>query len=304
MAVDNNENIVIETSGMTASVATDIAIFGGITSHFQLIKLAYGVTGAATVVSGTNPLPVTVAAGLTATIAGFTGPITVQGSGGGAVTVSGTVNSVGVSGSPVYVSTQSGTRIEVTGGRPTSKSTDSVSVWGPNGITYIYTHLVDATGTGLGTSGGAIRVSIVEGTISATLGSSFSVQGICGGNPININDSSILNGITAMYGQIVGLRTDFASLGVGRPSTFKSGRVTVLSSSAGALDSSGYTTTAEIQIKALSTNTDFVFIGNTSGITYGYALDPGESVSLNVINTNKIYLLSNSGSQIITYFAS
>jgi hypothetical protein len=73
------------------------------------------------------------------------------------------------------------------------------------------------------------------------------------------------------------------------------------------MDSSGYTTTAEINIKALSTNTDFVYIGNTSGLvgsSFGYALDPGESVSLNVINTNKVYAISNTGTQVITYLAS
>jgi len=34
MAVDNDTNIVIETSGLTAAVATDVARFGGITAHF------------------------------------------------------------------------------------------------------------------------------------------------------------------------------------------------------------------------------------------------------------------------------
>lgn len=323
MAVDNNENIVIETSGLTASVATDVAQFAGVTAHFQLIKLAHGVTGVASVVSSSSPLPVTIAAGMTATIAGFTGPISVQGAGGSPVTVSGTVNAIGLSGSPVYISTQSGFKVEVTGGRPTEKSTDSVSVWGPNGITYIYAHIVNSTGTGIGLtsggglkvnlvdttgtaigiSGGAIRVSLADATLTATIGATVGIAGLCGGNPININDTNILTGITGVYSQIVGLRTDFASLGVGRPTTFKTGRVSV-STVAAAMDSGGYTSTAEINIKALSTNTDFVFVGATSGLTYGYALDPGENLSLNVVNTDKVFLKSNSGTQIITYLAS
>jgi hypothetical protein len=72
------------------------------------------------------------------------------------------------------------------------------------------------------------------------------------------------------------------------------------------MDSAGYTTTAAINIKALSTNTDFIYLGNTSGLigsSFGYALDPGESVSMNVINTNKIFAISNTGTQVITYLA-
>jgi hypothetical protein len=306
MAVDNNENLVIETSGLTASVATDVAQFAGVTAHFQLIKLAYGVTGAATVVSSAAPLPVTIATGLTATVSGFTGTMTVQGAGGGAVAVSGTVNAVGLSGSPVFVSTQSGTRVEITGGRPIGKSTDSVSVWGPNGLTYIYAHLVTASGTGLGVSGDSLKVSVVGATINATVGTTLSVQGFTGAYPIAIDDTDILNGITAMYGQIVGLRNDFTSLGVGRPSTFKTGKVTVTSASVSQMDSAGYTSTAAINVKALSTNTDFVYIGNTSGLigsSFGYALDPGESVDLNVINTNTVYAISNTGTQVLVYLA-
>lgn len=307
MAVDNNENLVIETSGLTASVATDVARFSGVTAHFQLIKLAYGVTGAATIVSGTNPLPVIVSGGMTANISGFTGSLQVQGVGGNPVAVNGNVGAIGVSGSPVYVTTQSGSRVEVTGGRQLSKSTDSISVWGPSGLTYVYSHLVDSNGNGLGVSAGALRVSVTDATINATIGTTLSVQGFSGGYALNINDTSILTGITAVYGQIVGLRSDFTALGVGRPSAFKTGRLSVSSVSVGQMDSSGYTTSSGINIKALSTNTDFVYVGNTSGLigsSFGYALDPGETVTLNVINTNKVYAVSNTGTQVITYLAS
>jgi hypothetical protein len=307
MAVDNDTNIVIETSGLTAAVATDVARFGGITAHFQMMKLAYGATGTATVVTSSSPLPVSVAGGMTATISGFTGTIYVQGPAGGPVVVSGTVNAIGLSGSPVFVSTQSGTRVEVTGGRPLAKATDSVSVWGPSGLTYVYANLVDSSGAGIGISGDALKVSVVGAAINATVGTTLSVQGFSGGYALNINDTSILTGMTAIYGQVVGLRTDLTALGVGRPSAFKTGRLSVSSAAVGQMDSGGYTTTAEINIKALSTNTDFVYIGNTSGLvgsSFGYALDPGESVSLNVINTNKVYAISNTGTQVITYLAS
>jgi hypothetical protein len=307
MAVDNDTNLIIETSGLTAAVATDVARFGGITAHFQVMKLAYGVTGSATIVSAATPFPVTVAGGMTATISGFTGTIAVQGPAAGPVVVSGTVSAIGLSGSPVYVSTQSGTRIEVTGGRSLSRNTDSVSVFGPSGLTYVYVNLVDSSGSALGISGDALKVSISGAAINATIGTTLAVQGFSGGYPLSINDTNLLGGMTAIYNEVVGLRSDFTSLGVGRPSTFKTGRLSTTSVSVGQLDSAGYTTTSEINIKALSTNTDFVYIGNTAGLigsSFGYALDPGESVSLNVINTNKIYAISNTGTQVITYLAS
>jgi hypothetical protein len=307
MAVDNDTNLIIETSGLTAAVATDVARFGGITAHFQVMKLAYGVTGSATIVSAATPFPVTVSGGMTATISGFTGTIAVQGPAAGPVVVSGTVSAIGLSGSPVYVSTQSGTRIEVTGGRSLSRNTDSVSVFGPSGLTYVYVNLVDSSGSALGISGDALKVSISGAAINATIGTTLAVQGFSGGYPLSINDTNLLGGMTAIYNEVVGLRSDFTSLGVGRPSTFKTGRLSTTSVSVGQLDSAGYTTTSEINIKALSTNTDFVYIGNTAGLigsSFGYALDPGESVSLNVINTNKIYAISNTGTQVITYLAS
>jgi hypothetical protein len=271
------------------------------------MKLAYGVTGSATIVSAATPFPVTVAGGMTATISGFTGTIAVQGPGAGPVVVSGTVSAIGLSGSPIYVSTQSGTRIEVTGGRSLSRNTDSVSVFGPSGLTYVYVNLVDSSGSALGISGDALKVSISGAAINATIGTTLAVQGFSGGYPLSINDTNLLGGMTAIYNEVVGLRSDFTSLGVGRPSTFKTGRLSTTSVSVGQLDSAGYTTTSEINIKALSTNTDFVYIGNTAGLigsSFGYALDPGESVSLNVINTNKIYAISNTGTQVITYLAS
>jgi hypothetical protein len=306
MAVDNDPNIIIETSGLTAAVATDVARFGGITAHFQIMKLAYGVTGSATTVTSATPFPVTIAGGMTATISGFTGTIAVQGPAAGPVVVSGTVSAIGLSGSPVYVSTQSGTRIEVTGGRPLSRTTDSVSVFGPSGLTYVYANLVDTTGSAVGISGDALKVSIVGAAINATIGTTLAVQGFSGGYPLPINDTNLLGGMTAIYNEVVGLRSDFTALGVGRPSAFKTGRLSATSAAVGQMDSAGYTTTAAINIKALSTNTDFIYLGNTSGLigsSFGYALDPGESVSMNVINTNKIFAISNTGTQVITYLA-
>jgi hypothetical protein len=315
MASDTDPNIIIETAGLTAAVATDVAQYSGTTAHFQIFKLAHGITGVATTTSSANPFPVTVAGGLTASITGFNGLVTVQGTGGGyPLPVSGTIIATGSTGSPVYVKTFTGSQIEITGGRLYT-TVDSISTYGPSGATSIFVKLVGATGWSIGTSGDALKVAITGATFTATIPSTVLVAGISGatavavtvGNTVGIANNDITNGITAIYGQIVGLRTDFTALGVGRPTTFKTGRVSPTSAAVQQMDSGGFTCLTGINIKALSTNTDFIYVGNTSGLvgsSYGYALDPGENVFLDIQNTNKLYAISNTGTQIITYMAS
>jgi hypothetical protein len=312
MAIDNNDNIIIETSGLSAYVATDVVTFAGVTAHFQLFKLAHGICGSANIVSSASPLPVTVASGLTATISGFTGTIQIQGVASGyPVAVSGTVTTTGLSASPVYVTTSSGSRVEITGGIPLAKTKDSISVYGPSGLTYIYTLLVDQNGNSLGYSGGALNVNVVGATINATIPSTVTVVGLSGATAVNvilgatanINDTSILLGMTGIYGQVVGLRSDLAGLGTTIPSGFTGYRLSV-STSATQMYPSGLTCVYGVQIKANSSNTDIVYINNTSGMTMGYELDPKESVFLKIQNLNKIYLTAKTGTQIVSFFAS
>ena len=320
MAVDNNENIVIETAGLTAAVATDVAPFGGITSHFQLIKLAYGVTGSANVVSSSSPLPVTVAAGLTATISGFTGTIQVQGVGGSPVVVSGTVYAVGLSGSPTFVSTLSGTRVEVTGGRPSSKTTDSISIFGPNGNTWAYVNIVDSSGSALGNSGNPLYTVISGATIAVTINPTVGVtndsannglriQGMSGGlavattvgNTLTINDTNIVVGLTNIQSAINTLNTNLGTLGFSRPTGFTAGRITATTSVS---SMAGYTTISGVHLKASTSNTDLIYL-NADGIANtGYELDPGETIFFDIQNLNKIYLRSKSSTQVISFMAS
>jgi hypothetical protein len=312
MASDTDDNIIIETSGLTAAVATDVVQFSGASAHFQIFKIAYGICGAANIVTSTDPLPVSFGGGLTATVADL---ITVQGTAGGTpLPVSGTIVATGITGSPVYVKTFTGSQVEVTGGRLYTTN-DSISIYGPSGSTFLPARLVGATGWLIGTNGDAIKVSITGATFEATIGANVGVFGVSGGtainvtvgNTANINDAALLTGITGIYGQVVGLRTDLQALGVGRPTSFNTGRLSMTSSVVGQLDTSGFTCLSGINIRALSTNTDFIYIGNTSGLigsSFGYALDPGENVFLDIQNTNKIYAISNTGTQVITYMAS
>jgi hypothetical protein len=48
-------------------------------------------------------------------------------------------------------------------------------------------------------------------------------------------------------------------------------------------------------------------MGNTSGLvgtSFGHALYEGDEIFLKLNNTNKIYLISSTGTQIVTYVAS
>ena len=58
-----------------------------------------------------------------------------------------------------------------------------------------------------------------------------------------------------------------------------------------------------VVVKASNNNTGTVYIGFSSGVTAsnGFELGPGESLTLPVNNVNKLYAISNSGSQNISY---
>lgn len=317
-------NIIIETGGTTASVATDLAQLSGITTNFQIFKLGYGVTGSVTLVSSSNPLPVSVGATLSANITGFSGPMSVQGIASGTpLTITGTVLASGITGSPVYVKTFTGSQVEVTGGRYLSKTNDSVSVWGPNGITYIYANLVDQAGNSLSYSNGALNVNVIGATISVTIdptvgvtnqsGTALRVQGFSGGtsipttvgNTVGINDTAILASMAGISNQLGTLNSNISSIAGVVPTGITGGRTTA-TTAVSQLDVGGYTCSNGVNIKSSTTNTDIIYINNTniSGSGIGYELDPGQAFFIKVNNTNKIYMKAKSGSQIISFLAS
>lgn len=315
-----DDNVIIETGGYTFYVATDSVQFAGNTAQFQLFKLAYGPTGSASLVSSANGLPVNViAGGITANLIGFCGAI--EGIiGGKPVTVDGTVYAIGISSAPLYVRTFTGYQVEVTGGRYLNKTNDAVSVFGPAGTTWIYANLVNSSGSQLGNSANPMFVQITGATINAfvnpTVGVSNSpstplfVAGVSGatalgvnvGNTVGINDTALLNGLTGIYNQLLSLNLGLATT---MPTGFTTGRVSSTFPATQQI-SVGFTCGKGVTVKALSTNTDFVYIGNTGSFTStnGYALDPGDSVFLTIDNINKIFVVSASSTQTATYIAS
>jgi len=316
-------------TGATAFIGAD-PIYdagGSYTYYVQYYKTVFGASGAFNAVSSSNPFPVTVTNGLTATIAGITGTVTIQGTPSGtAVPVSGSVVVTGLTASPVPVYTPPGCRVEVTGGRYLNKLTDNVSVFGPSGSTWLYANMVNASGVAIGTTANPMQVSFSGITITANIaatvgvtndsaGNGLRVQGMSGGtnvpvqvqNTVTINDTNILSGMTAIYTQVVSLNSNLSAIGAARPSSFKTGRASSTFSSVTQVDSAGFTCQNGINIKALSTNTDFIYIGNTgafTGSSSGYALDPGDETFLSLVNTNKVWVVAASGTQTITYMAS
>jgi hypothetical protein len=325
MPTDNDPNVQIESGGITFMVATDTVLFYGATAHFQYMKLAYGPTGSASIVSASNGLPVNViAGGITANLVGFCGAV--QGIPGGTpVEVSGTVYATGISSAPVFVRTFTGSQVEVTGGRNLSRVTDSVSVWGPGGLTYVYTNIVGASMNSVGVSGDALKVAIIGAgfTASVTLSSivgvtndgatnGLRIQGMSGGtsvattvgNTLNVNENNIINGVTALYSKLNDLYSAISSFGVIRPSGIVTGLVSNVTTSMLQLSVTGYTCTNGVNIKASSSNTDLIYVGNTGvGTNLGYILDPGDEFLLNIDNLNKIYVRSKSGTQVLSYLA-
>jgi hypothetical protein len=221
------------------------------------------------------------------------------------------VVTTGLTSSPLWVKTYTGSQVEVTGGRYLGKSTDSISVWGPSGLTYIYAHLVTASGNSLSYTNGALNVNVTGATINATIPSTVTVVGLSGatavnaivGNTVGIYDTNIVNGLTAIYAAINTLNTNLGTLGISRPTTFISGRSTVTTGVTG-IYPTGYTTISGINMKASSANTDIIYINSDGVAAIGYELDPGQDIFLNVKNLNTIYIRAKTSSQIISYMAS
>ena len=304
-----NNLIINIAGGNTANIATnDVA-----GAQYQVFKMAYGNTGSATMVTSSTPFPVTLSSGVTANIVNFTNPVIVVGnSAGDAVFVQGTVSIQGVSGAP----------LAVTGGIPRSYTRDSIAVYGYNGNPYIQATLVGSGGAAIGMSGSAIRVSVQDITVTASINpviyvenygstSAIRIQGNSGGYPVvagvsgtvTINDTNITNGLTGIYGQLVTLNNNFISYGVGRPVNFVAGRLTS-TTGVTSLYPTGYTTGNGIQMKASALNTDLIYINSDGVASIGYELDPGESVFLDITNLNKIYVRARTSSQVISYMAS
>lgn len=78
------------------------------------------------------------------------------------------------------------------------------------------------------------------------------------------------------------------------PSTLLTGLFTATTTATG-MYPGGFTCAKGVNVKSYPTNTQYVFIGE-SGFTYGYPLDAGEELFLEISNMNKLFAKSGGGS--------
>jgi hypothetical protein len=166
---DIDYNVTVDTTGNTASIATDYSASGITNAHVQIMKMAWGNSSTSTRVTTTDPLPVNIRTitpivGISGNVAGVGNFSVINGLSGSstlpliiagttstsypAVQVSGNIQGVtngvamGVTGSVTVANTSirvqgitGGLEVGITGGRRLNSSTDSVTVAGTIGIT-------------------------------------------------------------------------------------------------------------------------------------------------------------------------
>lgn len=90
------------------------------------------------------------------------------------------------------------------------------------------------------------------------------------------------------------------SVTVNTPSTFGNGKTTTNASTAVVIKSD--TTIKGVTVKALTTNTGLVYVGDSSvSSANGFELQAGESVSIDIDNTNKVYFDVSVNGEGVTY---
>jgi hypothetical protein len=206
-----------------------------------------------------------------------------------------------------------------------------VSIFGPSGNTWIYANLVNSSGAALGVSSNPIYTYIAGSTFTVSInptvgvtndaaGNGLRIQGMSGGtsvsttvgNTVYIYDTNILNGMTNISSDIDALGVTLQAIynalsvfGLVRPTSSFAGLVTTTTAPTQIGGTGGFTCAGGINFKSLGTNTDLIYLGSSNvGSSYGYQLEPGESIFFNVGNVNIVYAMARSGSQTMSYFAS
>ena len=308
---DTASNIIVQTVGTTANIATDYGTSGVNLSdaHVPLQKVVFGNSGEATRVTSTSPLPVTVSGSDVAiTIDGFVGSsgefgvanysnqyLKVAGSTAGAgITVQGTVSV-----------TAGSEGVRVTGGiiaglnstRDIVGVTGTVSLLDRDGTTGAPVKVYSGI-TAIGVSGDALKVSIVDAgiTVNATVSTTTGITNADGTSAVRIEGQT--SGIP------VGITGDVSVTSVSMPSGFTAGLRHVYTGAGVSLPA--FALSSGLKLKAASANTSTIYMGHTSnmGSTLGYPLLAGESCFVELSNQNLVFLMAGATGQIAYYFGS
>tara|TARA_R110001599_G_scaffold352095_1_gene585933 strand:+ start:216 stop:1139 length:924 start_codon:yes stop_codon:yes gene_type:complete len=305
---DTASNIIVQTVGTTANIGTDYGTSGvGLAdAHVPLQKMIFGNSGAAIRVSSSDPLPVTVSGSDVAiTISGNVGNCGAFGVANYAdqyLKVAGSTAGAGITVQGTMSVTAGSDGIRVTGGiipglnssRDTVGVTGTVSLIDIDGSTGAAVKLYSGL-TAIGVSGDALKVSLIDAGITATVTLS-SIVGVT-----NATGPLKIEGVADA--ERVGITGDITIKGVNLPSAFTAGQKSVISSG---LSMPSFSMFSGAKLRALSTNTATIYLGHTSNIgsTLGYPLLAGESCFLELNNLNLVYVVGGATGQTITYFAS
>ena len=304
---DTGSNIIVQTVGNTANLATDFGTSGVnlADAHIPLQKMAFGNSGAAIRVSASDPLPITVSSSDVAIVisgnVGNSGEFGVGNYNNQYLKVAGSTAGAGITVQGTLGITQSGSEdLRVTGGiisglnstRDSIGITGTVSLIDIDGTTGAAVKLYSGL-TALGVVGDALKVSIdpagitVNATIATTVGitnatgtSAIRVEGQTGGRDIPVTISSITqpSGFTAGQHAVTGVGTVLPTAALG----------------------------SGVKLKAFSSNTATIYLGHTSniGVTNSYPLLAGESCFLEISNLNLVSAVGGATGQTIAYLGS
>ena len=185
-----------------------------------------------------------------------------------------------------------------------SPSTDKVSVYGYDGGRYVNSTLYGASGVTIGNSGDALNVNVTNAGISFSVGVGVTTEvvGVTGATPIAVkgrNGEAIE--VTSTPGTAVAVTGDFFIDGsqstkiseIVRPSSIVSGYT--LASLTGAPIAVSSPLKTGITVRADSTNTDFIYVGDSGmsgGVTTaGYPLAKTDSIFIECSNANMVWVL-------------
>lgn len=311
---DTGSNIIVQTVGNTANLATDFGTNGVnlASAHVPLQKIAYGNSGQAIRVSDTNPLPITVSGSDVAiSISGLVGPSGVFGivnagskylrvagtSAGGGITVQGEVGitalNLSVTGGIISGLKSNRDAIKVEGG--------TLSIFGADGGTFpavkLFAGAGGSTAAAVGISGDAIKVAVVDAGFTAVVSLSATV-GVTNSGILKVaGDGDFTTPVGATL-QPININS------IAQPSGFTTGQFDVISNGrqlpAAALSSG-------VKLKAVSSNTSAIYLGHTFnplGTTSGYPLLAGESCFLEVNNLNLVNVVGGATGQLLSYLGS
>ena len=320
---DTTDNIIVQTVGTTASIATDYGTSGvGVgTAHLPLNKMIYGNSGEAVRVSTDNPLPITVSGSDVAiTVSGNignSGPLGVQ----NYIDADGDIQYIAVAGSTAgaalgitgSVEITSGNKpLRITGGRRLNHLTDSIEATGSVTIGDSFSGITGAAvgvysgveGKAIGASGDALKVSVMDADITATVSLSATVGVTNGGENGTLKVEGVADGVVVpVSDSTVVSKLDTVTLSqINQPTGITAGIFYVTSTSK-QLPHHGMS--SGVNIRATSNNTAAIYIGAGFTIgTDGYPMSAGESLFIECNNLNLLYAIGGATGQSLNYLAS